>query len=221
MRTLATILTTVLLVVLSYVPSAAQACGNIYARFTIRNVGSAFLQDSKLELLRRDGGGSILYDATELEILVGEHAFSFRHGLCGSHTATTLVLSHPDFERFEAVVDLPLNTPSTEHVFFITPKPKGSREKASIEQWASLAGFLEATNEASIKDLRVNLRDVAGKNAYNARLTETGYFSFSSPPGIYELALFGRNGKVQKSVEVELKPGLNWAPTIKVDGRNQ
>ncbi len=114
------------LLVLAFAGSGSpQACGYIFAKFQIVNASGDVIKGAKIDLLDRDDNESILYKKEELIFSEAEMAFKLHHGMCGSHHGTRLIVSHPDYDTFEKLVDLPLNSSAKEHVFIIKLTGKG------------------------------------------------------------------------------------------------
>lgn len=202
----------VFLILLCQAQASAQACGYIYAKFDVRNSQGRPLADAKFEFLRRESSDSILYVEKELSYSADTGTFKLRHGLCGSHGGTRLVIRHPSHEDLEAVVDLPLNTPRTEHFFAITLKRKGSDEKASIEQWAALQGSVEDAAGRHLGNIRVSLTGEGGSRL-EATSDEFGSVSFSVRKGRYLLEAPTQGGVTL--VDLDLAPGPRWE-TIRI-----
>ncbi len=193
-----------------------QACGYINAKFDIRNADGHPVGDARLKLVRFETNDSILWAEREMTYSVEASAFKVRHGMCGSHYKTRLLVSHAIYETFESIVDLPLNSPRSEHVFIIILRRKGRYETASIEQWAALQGVVEDAAGKKLSEISVAL--VGGEGARFETISDkNGLFSFSVRKGTYQLEAVRKGGSAKIRLKLDLGSGPRWE-TIKLDG---
>ena len=186
----------------------AQACGYIFAKFQVLNAAGDFVAGAKLRLLHHDDKVSILFREDELSFSNSEHAFKLHHGMCGEHYRTRLVIDGPGYEAFERTIDLPLNLPSTEHVFIIKLKKKGSREAASLDQLAALGGWV--TDRSGRPLARVTVTLVASDGTCSRTETDPyGKFSFSVRAGDYSLEARSPDG-IDTKESLRLVNGANY-----------
>lgn len=203
-----------LFLLLFHLPSAAQACGYIFAKLDIRNSNGISLADAKLEFLGRDTNKPIVYVKKELAYSPEASAFKLRHGMCGSHYGTRLVIRHDGYETLERTVDLSLNGPRAEHAFVIVLKRKGSTETASIEQLAALHGSVEDARGKPYGRAALTLIGSDGTR-FDSTSDANGMFSFSVRRGTYLLET-ARSGGKKFRINLNLVPGPMWE-TIKLD----
>jgi hypothetical protein len=202
-----------ILVCFGVITAFPQACGNIYARFEIRDSQNKEISDAKLELFREESNKFAFY-AGDITYSSDAAAFKLRHGLCGSHYRTRLVVRHRMYEEFERLVDLPLNNPRNEHAFIVTLRRKGTTETESFTQLAALAGILEGSNGMAISEVPIALIDVEGKRI-EIRTERAGYFAFSVLPGKYSLEVVASDVNSKMRIDLDLGPGPRWQ-TIKL-----
>ena len=202
----------------------AQSCGFIFARFQVLNAKGEVVEDARLQLVYRNTDKSIMYREDEMSYSKMEQAYKFRHGLCGAHYDTRLIISHPAYEIFESVVDLPLNTPTTEHIFIINLKKKGSRDEASLEQLIKrYCMTVRDDHGAAIPRSLVKLlptKQSKSRIKYAFITDEEGAIDVKIADGVYDLEVIANSYKriklknqqlpydSQRCVEVKLKSSI-------------
>ena len=209
MRSTLRILLPVLALLLCSELAFPQACGYIHAKFFVRDSNDKFIESAKLELLSPANNDSIMYRERELSWLADEGAFRIHHGLCGSHNDTRLVVKAPTFERFEAIIDLPLNSPFSQHVFTVRLKRTRSNDLPSIEQWATLTGHVTDPNGDPIVSGSLLLAAKDGATL-ETKASEYGRYSFYVKEGEYSLEAVSPTTAERIKSDLRLKPGQNW-----------
>ena len=184
---------------------AAQACGYIHAKFYVLDGTGRFVSTAKLEVVSPDSGDSILY-RDDISVSADEGAFKLRHGMCGSHYNVRLVIADKAHDKFEAAIDLPLNSPSSEHVFTIRLAGKGSEERSSIETWGRL--FVEAKdrNGKPVEGVQVVMTNADGSTVTRTT-SEYGIAHLSARPGVYSLEAANPNGDKIRLENVTVSSG--------------
>jgi hypothetical protein len=172
--------------------SAAQACGNIHAKFFVLDGNGRFVSTAKLEVVRPETGDSVLY-RNEIRISADEPAFKLTHGLCGSHYNVRLVIADKAHDKFEATIDLPLNSALAEHVFTIRLTGRGSEDSSSIEIWGRLFAEAKDGNGNPIAGVQVVMTTADG-NTVTKATSKYGTANLSARPGVYSLEATNPNG---------------------------
>jgi tRNA(Ser,Leu) C12 N-acetylase TAN1 len=187
-------------------PVSGQACGYIHAIFYVSDSSGKFVESAKLDFLDTRGV-PILNSETEVSVQKELGTFEVHHGLCSSHNNTRLVITDGLHERFEAVVDLPLNKATAPHTFSIRLARKGTKEIASIESWARLMVEVEDSEGGPVAGAAVSL--TGPDNTVLFRRTPVhGASYFVVRPGIYSLLVTNGTGShIARRNGVSLKPG--------------
>jgi hypothetical protein len=111
---------------------------------------------------------------------------------------------------FNSVIDLPLNSGQSPHVFTIRLKRIGSDEIPFIETWGRLIGEAKDNQGNPLANVQVVLTNESGNSARVASSTY-GHFHLSARPGKYSLQATAPNGDQVKFEDISLAPG----PTMK------
>jgi hypothetical protein len=214
------IATLALLIAFCSILANAQACGFIYAKFQIANAKGEVVEDAKLQLLYPNTNKSIMYREGEISYSKTEKAYKFRHGLCGEHNNTLLIVSHREYAKYEGHIDLPLNTLATEKIFTIRLTKKSEREnvkqatlpivKSETQQKSLLTGMVYDARGSVVPGIKIVAVNSEGKS-FASVTNEEGVYILNLPYNEYPGSGFFK--ATQYDLIVESQKGFQRSET--------